>query len=251
MGFCRETFQSRFRRPDALAAGMAASLIIHAILVSLLSMIPASGMDHAARTIAIRFEQGAETAPGGPVKIKRPGKGKTGPRDGSAAAARQSPRTYDNHATFQESPAPQPLVASRESAVVHPGPVMEPAAIGSGTRANPGRNESPGGVGKPTAGGPVETAFGAAGAPSFVRRETPLYPIIARRFGKEGKVVLKLFIDEKGRLLNIEVLEGAGYGFLEAAVDAVRKSVFAPAVRNGENVSSKAVLPVRFQLKDL
>jgi len=95
----------------------------------------------------------------------------------------------------------------------------------------------------------IETEFGTAVGPSFLHREMPIYPAFARKLGKEGKVVLRLTIDERGNLLNVEVLETAEFGFTEAAVDAVKKSTFLPAKKNGKPVASKALLPVRFTLR--
>ena len=77
----------------------------------------------------------------------------------------------------------------------------------------------------------------------------PVYPLLARRLGKEGKVVLKLLIDKNGTLQDIEVIEASGFGFTEAAVAAIKKSAFSPAYSNGEKVPSKAILSVRFNLK--
>jgi len=96
---------------------------------------------------------------------------------------------------------------------------------------------------------PVGTEFGTAAGPSFLHREMPIYPAFARKLGKEGKVVLRLTIDERGNLLNVEVLETAEFGFTEAAVDAVKKSTFLPANKNGKPVASRALLPVRFILR--
>ncbi len=95
----------------------------------------------------------------------------------------------------------------------------------------------------------VEGEFGSINAPSFLKMIKPEYPRLARRLGKEGKVILRLFIDEHGRLLSLEIVEKAGHGFVEAAVDAVRASTFRPAKLNGHPVACKAVLPVRFKLE--
>jgi TonB family protein len=97
--------------------------------------------------------------------------------------------------------------------------------------------------------GIAETQFGEIGAPAFIHREMPVYPIMARRLGKEGRVVLKLLIDKSGRLLNVDVVEFAGFGFTEAAVAAVKNSTYAPASRNGEKVTTRALIPVRFHLQ--
>ncbi|BCB95940.1 TonB domain protein [Dissulfurispira thermophila] len=95
----------------------------------------------------------------------------------------------------------------------------------------------------------LDVEFGSVNAPRFLHREMPVYPLMARRLGKEGRVLLRLTIDENGRLLNIEVIEGAGYGFTEAAVEAVKKSTFLPAMSEGNPVMSKAILPIRFSLR--
>jgi protein TonB len=77
-----------------------------------------------------------------------------------------------------------------------------------------------------------------------------VYPQIARRLGKEGKVVLRLTLNEKGELVNIEIIEGAPYGFTESAIEAVKKSRFSPAIKNGKPIACRAILPVRFVLKN-
>jgi len=115
---------------------------------------------------------------------------------------------------------------------------------------------SPGGGEKGSSIG-TGTSAGAAGAvtpiqidaPHFVYRAAPTYPLMARRLGKEGKVVLALSIDQRGKLTAVEVLQGADYGFTEAAVEAVRKSTFAPARRDGREVPVKAFLTVYFRLE--
>lgn len=97
--------------------------------------------------------------------------------------------------------------------------------------------------------GVIETAFGSTGAPVFLKRQMPVYPMMAKKLGKQGKVVLRLFINEKGRLLNVEVVEPARYGFTESAVEAIKMSTFSPAREKGVSVASKALLIIRFVLK--
>ena len=94
-----------------------------------------------------------------------------------------------------------------------------------------------------------EARFGEAGAPFFLYQEMPAYPVQARRLGMEGRVVLKLLIDANGKLLNVEVVESAGYGFTEASIEAVKKSTYAPGVRDGIKVATRALLPIRFRLQ--
>lgn len=95
----------------------------------------------------------------------------------------------------------------------------------------------------------IDAEFGSSRGPKFIHREIPVYPQIARRLGKEGRVVLRLTLNEKGELVNIEVIEGAPYGFTESAIEAVKKSKFSPATKDGKPVACRVVLPIRFILK--
>jgi protein TonB len=77
----------------------------------------------------------------------------------------------------------------------------------------------------------------------------PRYPRLAREMGREGTVVLSLTIDENGILQDVAVVESAGFGFDEEALQAMQASTFKAALRNGQPVASRALLPVRFILK--
>jgi periplasmic protein TonB len=110
-----------------------------------------------------------------------------------------------------------------------------------------------GGTGSAGSGGsnrPVDGVFGAQGGPSYLHKVLPVYPRFAQRLGKEGTVLLRLTLDESGVLKAVEIVEKAGYGFDEAAVSAVRASRFRSAIHHGAYVACRAMLPVRFELKD-
>ncbi|MCG6536756.1 MAG: energy transducer TonB, partial [Syntrophales bacterium LBB04] len=94
-----------------------------------------------------------------------------------------------------------------------------------------------------------ETGFGQPDGPQFLRREIPEYPFAARRLHKEGKVVLMLIIDEKGKLLKVDVIKTSDKEFAESAVEAIKKSTFLPARKKGVPVVAKAILPIRFSLQ--
>ena len=96
---------------------------------------------------------------------------------------------------------------------------------------------------------PRDVEFGTATGPKFLHRELPAYPMMARKLGKEGKIVLRLTIDERGSLLNVEVVKNAGYGFTEAAIEAVKRSTFLPAKKDGRTIVSRAILPIRFMFR--
>ncbi|MCE5334141.1 MAG: TonB family protein [Desulfobacteraceae bacterium] len=98
-------------------------------------------------------------------------------------------------------------------------------------------------------GGVVEARFGAENGPRFQKQVKPEYPSIARQLGKEGTVLLRVTIDERGRAVEVEVMSKEGLGLEEEALRAVRASTFIPARSNGRPVKSRAILPVRFVLK--
>jgi protein TonB len=123
------------------------------------------------------------------------------------------------------------------------------AGSGNGTASGSGNGSGNGrGNGSGNGVGSIESSFGAADGPRFLRRVMPHFPRVAQFRGLEGTVVLRLTLDKSGRLVNIEVVSGAGNGFDEAAIQAARDSTFSPAQKNGMPVACKAVLPVRFQL---
>lgn len=119
------------------------------------------------------------------------------------------------------------------------------ASQNPGTAAH-GQGTGAGGNG----GGQFEGEFGSGNGPRFAKRVQPSYPIHAKRLGKEGVVVFRLSIDETGRLNMAEIVEKAGSGFDEEALDAVKSSTFIPATLDGRAVPSKAILRIRFQLAE-
>jgi protein TonB len=96
----------------------------------------------------------------------------------------------------------------------------------------------------------IEASFGDSSGLKFRHHEIPVYPQAARRMNREGRVMLSLIIDDRGKLIKYEVVEGAAFGFTEAAIDAVRKSTFIPARKGGVPVRAKAPLTVSFKLTD-
>ena len=82
-----------------------------------------------------------------------------------------------------------------------------------------------------------------------LRGEPPLYPAVMRRLGKEGSVGVRVRVGAAGRPELVEVATSSGYAaFDNAAVDAVRHWMFAPAQTASGPVSSWVTLRVTFQL---
>ena len=56
-------------------------------------------------------------------------------------------------------------------------------------------------------------------------------------------------VDESGTVTSAEVLSSSGHGSLDqAALEAVRRAAFTPALRDGKPVACRIVIPVRFRL---
>jgi protein TonB len=86
--------------------------------------------------------------------------------------------------------------------------------------------------------------------PLYKQNTAPPYPRKARRLGYEGIVMLKVLIDESGRVDDLMVLQSSGHPVLDrAAASAVRKWLFEPGTEGGIKKKMWVKIPVRFDLK--
>jgi protein TonB len=75
------------------------------------------------------------------------------------------------------------------------------------------------------------------------------YPSISKRRGEEGKVLLRVLVNEKGRAERVEVQQSSNSMHLdEAARQAVLRALFKPYMEDGKAVAVYAIVPIRFQL---
>ncbi|WP_090828244.1 energy transducer TonB [Nitrosovibrio tenuis] len=78
----------------------------------------------------------------------------------------------------------------------------------------------------------------------------PAYPALSRRLGEEGKLMLRVELDEKGRVNVAQVINSSGFKRLdEAAMAAVKTWRCNPPVRNGQPVRAVALQPFNFVLQ--
>jgi protein TonB len=86
--------------------------------------------------------------------------------------------------------------------------------------------------------------------PLYKQCTAPPYPRKARHLGYEGMVMLKVLIDENGRVDDLMVFESSGHIVLDrAALSAVRKWLFEPGTEGGIKKKMWVKIPVRFDLK--
>lgn len=78
----------------------------------------------------------------------------------------------------------------------------------------------------------------------------PSYPPLSRRLGEEGKLVLRVELDESGYVSTASVVESSSYKRLdEAALTAVKTWRCNPSLRNGQPVRAVALQPFNFVLQ--
>lgn len=78
----------------------------------------------------------------------------------------------------------------------------------------------------------------------------PEYPAISRRMGEEGKLILRVELDENGRIDKAKVLNSSGYERLDAAaLTAVKSWQCNPSLRDGQPVRAVALQPFNFVLQ--
>jgi TonB family protein len=63
-----------------------------------------------------------------------------------------------------------------------------------------------------------------------------VYPESAREEGIQGKVLVKLIVDEKGNVSSTEVVQSVNEELDKAAVDAIKKTKFNPAMKDNKPV---------------
>ncbi|MBD3349616.1 MAG: TonB family protein [Candidatus Eisenbacteria bacterium] len=85
--------------------------------------------------------------------------------------------------------------------------------------------------------------------PAVIKRVHPAYPELARQAELEGVVVLKVGVDEFGRVREALVIESVA-GLDEAALEAIYRWRFEPARQRDVPVPAWIVIPIRFTLRD-
>ena len=85
---------------------------------------------------------------------------------------------------------------------------------------------------------------------SCPERTPPSYPAAAKRMGEQGRVILRVDLDETGRVTAAKVATSSGSARLdEASLAAVRQWHCNPARRDGEAVRAVAMQPFDFILE--
>jgi len=145
-------------------------------------------------------------------------------------------------------PAPLPPEKPKPK-VVEPVPVATPAAVPA---TEPAVNETPF-TPQPTATPPSPVQLDAEPdyRADYLNNPRPPYPMVARRMGYNGKVILNVEVLAEGRAGQVLLHKSSGYEILDnAALQTVKTWKFSPAKRLGQPVTQWFLVPIKFSLED-
>jgi protein TonB len=171
------------------------------------------------------------------------------------------------------TPEPKPLPSQPQPVVTKPAlPKTKESVRPKPVKPKPDTTPSPRAITEPPAppapppakpaAPPVATALPAPPAPpapvqpktmtsgiEYIRAPQPDYPQISRRLREEGKSILQVLVNDKGRAERIEVRKSSGSARLdEAARQAVSRALFKPFIEDGRPVAGYALVEIVFQL---
>ena len=85
---------------------------------------------------------------------------------------------------------------------------------------------------------------------AYLRNPPPRYPLIARRNGDQGTVMLRVLVTREGVPANVSVEKTSGSGHLDsAALEAVKTWRFVPARQGTQPVEAWVLVPIVFRLE--
>ena len=85
---------------------------------------------------------------------------------------------------------------------------------------------------------------------AYLRNPALAYPLLSRRLGEQGKVLLRVLVHTDGSAMSVEIETGSGYTRLDqAARETVRQWRFIPAMQGDKTVNSWVIVPINFSLK--
>jgi len=230
--------QAAPRRGDGVAVGaLVLVLVVHAILLLLLitkvmQIAPpeekSGGGPLRVRLVALH----AESVQAVPVPPKPEAKPIKAPE--KKVVASEAPQLRKVEQPKKSAPEAKPELPAQTPTPAVQAPAVQPVQAAS--------TEAPT-VAKPAvaaAGNPEHTGVGAQAAPKEVgqlacRIPKPDYPRAARRQGQSGQVMVRLVVNEQGRVATAEVTKGSGFSALDEAARSAALAGICEPYREGGN----------------
>nr|WP_174863614.1 energy transducer TonB [Comamonas jiangduensis] len=181
------------------------------------------------------------------------------PAPAPAAPQHLPPKPQPKPEPVKPQPAPKPVQKAPllPKAIADPTPAPNaptgtldsalPAPVADATPPAPAAPPAP-----PSA--PAQPSGAAVQLPSsnatYLNNPRPSYPSISRRMGEQGKVLLRVLVDENGLPQQIEIKQSSGFDRLDkAALASVQRWRFVPGKRNGVPEAMWNIVPVNFVLE--
>lgn len=147
------------------------------------------------------------------------------------------PKPVVTQAVKQPDPKPQPLLAINEP-VATPAPIVTPPPTPQPVEPVAVQPAPPAPV--------IPPQFNA----DYLNNPAPQYPPLSRRLGEEGRVMLRVFVDERGLPVRVEMRTSSGHERLDhVALETVKNWKFVPARRGDQAVSGWVIVPISFSLR--
>lgn len=158
--------------------------------------------------------------------------------------AAAEPETTDNIARTQVAQTQEP--ATSQKAVPQAPP--PPAKATPKTPAKTAQAAPPPPTEQPVRRGQLVEPGPGVVPPRLVEQAPARYPPAARRFRREATIVVRVLVNESGKVTDVEqISKEAGLGLDESAIQAARRSTFRPATKSG--VPVKMWHSLRFDFK--
>ena len=143
--------------------------------------------------------------------------------------------------------APQPVTAQPRK----PLPVSLPAQAAEPSQTEATQQPAAVATPSPAPVAAVVTATEPDYKATYLNNPPPAYPMVARRNGLQGRVVLNVEVLTSGVCGQINIQTSSGYAMLdEAALQTVKTWRFLPASQAGRAVDKWFMIPIQFSLKD-
>jgi protein TonB len=83
----------------------------------------------------------------------------------------------------------------------------------------------------------------------YLQAPQPEYPLLAKRMGEHGRVMLRVLVNASGHAERADVTQSSGFARLDqAARIAVLRALFKPVIENGKAIAVLAMVPIIFEL---
>jgi len=185
----------------------------------------------------------------------------------------QPERHVEQHATLPIVPRvhrqkkaipPPPVITARAEAPSRqvappatPAPVPEalpepPAPVATAVAPTPAPSPAP--VPTPQGTAPplvvAKPATPASFNADYLNNPAPEYPPLSRRLREEGKVILRVLVNEQGLPAEVQLKNSSGFKRLDSvALDTVKHWRFVPARRGSEPIAAWVLVPLSFTLR--